>query len=256
MKYESKIKHSRRSKKRRIHKNTLWIVILAWILLPSVSQAQMFSVEEERGNLDIPLAELYVGLEPVDLTYEGSATGPRAGIFAFEGPLLRVGYRSQMLDLSFRTGGQITGIDDVAFFDFGGHVDVGIPLYMSRPLSLLIPIRIDSRFTNITNSLSLERFRFGSLTLGAGAKVMARPASMFRLEAGVVPSYGFSFASGGVFGGSMGSVAADGRLYFDRLFNEFGLSVGYTYDIRNFDVDENIYDYRINAHSVQVGITF
>lgn len=231
------------------------MLFMVW-LIPYASHAQMFSVGEERPNLDIPLSEFYMGLEPAEVTYEGEATGSRAGVFAFEGSLLRFGYRNQMLDLSLRTGGQVTGLDEVGFFDFGGHVDVGIPLYMSRPLSLQIPIRIDSRFTNITNSQSLERFRFGSLTVGAGAKVMARHAPTFRFEAGVVPSYGFSFASGGIFGGSMGGLAANSRLYLDRLFNEFGFSVGYTYDIRNFDVDEDIYDYRVNTHSIQLGITF
>lgn len=254
MKCESKIKHSLYSKKKSIL--VVFLALMGVGLLPGVVQAQMFSVDDDRPDYDVPLSEFYIGWEPAEVTYKGDAGGVRAGAFAFEGPLLRLGYRGGILDLSMRTGGQITGLDDIGYFDFGGHADVDIPVFRSRPFALLLPVRVDSRFTNITNNMRFDRFRFGSLTLGAGAKVRARYLPTFRLEAGVVPSYGFSFASGGIFGGSMGSVAAHGRLYLDRLFGDTGLSLGYKYSLRNYDVDEEIYDYQINSHSIQMGITF
>lgn len=225
-------------------------------------QAQMFSVGDQGPRFNVPHTELYLGLEPMDVTYErDNMQRPEAGAFEFTGSVLRLGYESSSLDIFMGTGGRITGIDDASYFDTGGNIDFGINLYRSRSLSLEIPLRIASRYTNITNSEAFQfttfnRFRFGSLTAGAGIRVRARALEDFRFKAGIVPGYGFAFASDGFFGGSLGNVAAQSRLYFDQLFGDVGLSVGYKYDLRNYDIDEDIYDYRINGHSLEVGITF
>ncbi len=157
------------------------------------------------------------------------------------------------------TGGKVTGIDEAAYFDIGGNIDFGIRLYKSEKLLVQLPFQIASRYTNITSDQiipTLSRFQFGSLTVGAGANVLARPFKGIRIEAGAIPNYGFAFASGGFFGGSLGAVAAEGRLYLDRLFDDVGLSLGYKYHLRNYDIDEDAYDYKLSGHSVNVGVTF
>ncbi len=228
--------------------------------IPGSASAQMFSVGNDRPRFDIPRTELYLGLEPMEVRYHGSPTNTNAGIYSFDGPIIRAGYNSSTLDLFIGTGGEITGLDDVAYFDFGGNIDIGINLYTTENLFIQLPLRIASRFTNITNSnrgiQGFDRFRFGSLTAGAGGRILARPGEQIRIEASAVPSYGFSFASGGLFGGSLGSFSSGVRLYFDRLFGDFGLSAGYKYDFRNYNVDEDEYDYKMKSHSIQLGITF
>jgi hypothetical protein len=104
--------------------------------------------------------------------------------------------------------------------------------------------------------INISRFRFGSLAVGAGAQALARVTKNIRLQASAVPGYGFAFASGGFFGGSISLATATGRLYFDKLFNQLGLSLGYRYNQRRYDIDENQYDYFIKSHSVQIGINF
>lgn len=222
-------------------------------------RAQMFSMEEERPQFRRPGNELYIGLEPMNVTYEGSEEVEDAGQFAFDAPLIRVGYSSRALNFYLGTGGKITGSDDAAYFDVGGNLNFGIPLYFTEQFILQIPVRISSRLTNITNDrtgFSLDRFRFGSITAGAGLQANARPARNIRFRVGAIPSYGFTFASGGLFGGSLGSVALNGRLFFDHLFGDIGLSAGYKYDLRNYNVEEEKYDYRMQGHSIQLGITF
>ncbi|SHF27310.1 hypothetical protein SAMN05443144_1076 [Fodinibius roseus] len=238
------------------------IVFAVCFLLSSagVVRAQMFSMDEEAPpQFRQPVNELYIGYEPTTVTYEGSQNTNEAGQFAYDAPVLRVGYSSRMLNLYLGTGGNITGSDDVAYFDVGGNINVGFPLYFTEKFSLLLPVRISSRLTNITNErtgISLDRFRFGSVTAGAGLQANARPVRNMRIRVGAIPSYGFTFASGGLFGGSLGSVALKGRLYFDRLFGNVGLSAGYKYDLRNYNVEEEKYDYRMQGHSIQLGITF
>lgn len=242
-----------------------WIGFLFGIVLAVTihgqAQAQMFSVGNQGPRFNVPQSEFYGGLEPMDVTYEGRVQSLEAGAFEFTGSVIRLGYESTAIDVFMGTGGKITGIDDASYFDTGGNIDFGVSLYRSRVFSVVLPLRIASRYTNITSNRAFQfntfnRFRFGSLTAGAGFRMRVRPLENFRFKAGVVPSYGFAFASGGFFGGSMGSVAGQGRLYFDRLFGDVGLSIGYTYDLRNYNIDEDIYDYRINGNSLEVGITF
>lgn len=240
---------------------TLIVFTVFFLLGPSgTARAQMFSMDEESPPQFMqPANELYIGYEPTTVTYEGSVEAGEAGQFAYDAPVLRVGYSSRTLNLYLGAGGDITGSDDVAYFDVGGNINVGFPLYFTEKFILQLPVRISSRLTNITNnrtSFSLDRFRFGSVTAGAGLQANARPARNLRVRVGAIPSYGFTFASGGLFGGSLGSVALKGRLYFDRLFGNVGLSAGYKYDLRNYNVEEEKYDYRMQGHSIQLGITF
>jgi hypothetical protein len=264
MKCESTIKHSQFSKKIRSYITTLIFITLFWGFWALQAQAQMFSVGNSGPRFNIPQTEVYAGIQPMEVTYQGSSSitlGQGRNAFNFEGPIIRLGYESPTLDLFLGTGGQISGIDGASYFDIGGNIDFGLSVLRTEALSIQIPFRIASRFTNITSDQAfqapgVERFRFGSLTAGAGARILGRPFDNFRIEAGAIPSYGFSFASGGFFGGSMSSVAGFGRLYFDRLFEDVGISVGYKYDYRNYDVDEDIYDYKMKGHSLELGITF
>lgn len=222
--------------------------------------AQMFSVGEQEPRFDIPHAEFYLGLEPMEVTYHGDDV-QEGSVFEFEGSIIRLGYAGSGIDFFMGVGGNITGIDEASYFDAGGNIDFELVIHRNEHITLQLPLRVSSRYTNITNEQALQlprlnRFRFGSLTAGAGAQILARPTRNFRLKAGAVPNYGFAFASDGLFSGSLGAVAAYGRLYFDRLFGDAGLSLGYKYDLRNYDIDEDRYDYRINGHSLEVGITF
>ncbi|GAA5522696.1 hypothetical protein LQ318_13145 [Aliifodinibius salicampi] len=228
--------------------------------LQTNARAQMFSMDNDRSSLSRITSEVYLGLEPTTVTYQGDESVELPGQFNYDAPIIRVGYNGRSLNLFMGAGGEITGSDNVGYFDVGGNINYGFPLYATEEVLIQLPIQIASRYVNITNSqnvATLDRFRFGSLTAGTGIKAMVRPTQKVRLQAGAVPAYGFSFASGGLFGGSLGSLALNGRLYLDRLFNNnIGLSFGYMYELRNYNVEEERYDYRIKGHSLQLGITF
>lgn len=264
MKCDSVTNHSPFKKNIQLMLAGMFMLLVFLCGFPGQLQAQMFSVGNPGVRFNTPQTELYAGLEPLDVNFKGGddiTLAQGASAFSFEGPVIRLGYETAAFDIFLGTGGSITGIESASYFDIGGNIDFGLPIYRSKYFSLVLPVRIASRYTNITSDRSLgipgvNRFRFGSLTGGAGAQIASRPLDNFRFHAGAVPTYGFSFASGGFFGGSMGSVAAFGRLYFDRLFGDVGLSVGYKYDLRNYNVDEDVYDYKMTGHSLELGITF
>ena len=239
----------------------LLAAVLLTLAVPHLSKAQMFSVGGEGPRFDTPNTGLYLGVEPIDVNYEGSTPlSSGGGLFDFTGTLIRLGYDSRTLDLSLGTGGEVTGIDDVSYFDIEGRIKTGIRIHRSKTVSLQFPIHIASRYLNMANSqafqLNFNRFRFGSLTVGGGLNLLLRPKDNIRIEGAAVPSYGFAFATGGSYNGSLGSVKTRARLYLDRLFGEIGLSFGYSYDLRNYNIERNIYDYRISGHVIEAGVTF
>lgn len=239
----------------------VFAVIIFIFLLPQPGTAQMFSMGDDSPQYVKPQNEAYAGLELMSVSYRGAnpAQADR-GIFAFNGSIARLGYQSPTVDFSVGKGGPITGINDVSYFDIVGKLSFGIPLYRSKAFELQLPFQLSSRYTVMSSKDFVQsrfnRFNFGSLIGGIGTKLIMRPAEDIRIHVLAVPSYGFAFASGGLFSGGLGSIAGKSRLYFDRLFGNLGLSVGYYYDFRNYDIDDEVYDYRMNGHIIVLGITF
>lgn len=228
-------------------------------LLVSGAQAQMFSVGSAPGRVDIPRTAIYLGLEPADFEYTGDPGDINSERYEFNGSLLRLRLETSGLSFFLATGGSITGIDDVSYFDAGVEAKYGITLYRKEALIIQLPVQIISSLTSVSsdrNFQSSSQFQQGSLAVGAGAFAGVRPADNFRFQLGFIPHYGFSFATGGTFGGSLAKLDGRFRLFFDRLFGDVGLSLGYNYKFDSFDVDENEFDYDLTSHSILVGITF
>ncbi len=260
MKCESLVQHSTVSRLFWTGIKLALFVMLLITIRPHAGVAQMFSVGEEGPRFNTPQSAVYAAVEPMTVSYFGSSARASAGQFAFEGPVVRLRYNTRTLDITLGAGGEVTGISPASYFDVGGALNTGFGIYRSQKISIYVPIRIASRYVNMANSDTFQptfnRFRFGSLTVGGGANILFRPKDDIRIELGGVPSYGFSFATGGSYGGSLTSVIAHGRFYFDRLFGDLGLTAGYEYDFRKYNVEEGVYDYRMKGHSIEIGITF
>ncbi|MEL7833242.1 hypothetical protein [Fodinibius sp. Rm-B-1B1-1] len=229
----------------------------------NVLQAQMFSVGERGPRYSGPPSEVYIGLESMEATYKGGSNPSQGvpGAFEYSGPVVKLGYNTEGLDLYLATGGQVTGVEEASYFHTGGNFDFGINLYRSPKFRLQVPLRLSSRYTNIASNetfsiQSVNRFQFGMVSGGVGVSGEWRPTKKIRARLGALPGYGFSFATGGFFGGAIGVVDAFGKLYVDRLYNDLGVSIGYNYDFRSYDIEDDIYDYDLRGHSIEIGVTF
>jgi len=262
MKCKATIKNSLIFEKR--YKGLISYVSVLFILMAVNTvplQAQMFSVGETTSNYNRPMSELFIGMGPIDANFKGSPGVDGAGAFEYSGPVISIGYNTPGVNLYLSTGGKVTGVEDRSYFHTGGNYNFGLSLYRSPKVSVRVPLRITSQYTNITSDRSwiystASRFQFGMIAVGGGLKGMWKPAKNIQVQAGAIPTYGFSFATGGSVGGSIGTVTAHGKLYFDRLFNDKGLSIGYKYDFRSYDIEDDIYDYDLKGHSFEIGITF
>jgi len=261
MKCENLMEHSLETEKRISNKSLYLLTFLMVLFLAAEVQAQMFSVGSTPGRVDIPRTAIYLGIEPADFDFTGGSL-PNAineGKFSFSGSLIRLEARLQGLEVFLASGGALTGIDDVTYFDAGIRAGYGLPIVRSENLLVQVPFQVMSGITNVTSdrgSTGGAQFRQGALTVGAGAFIGVRPSSRFRMQAEFLPSYGFSFATGGTFGGSLAKLDGKFRLFFDRLFGNTGMSLGYNYKFNRFDIDENEFDYDLQAHTILVGITF
>lgn len=224
-------------------------------------KAQMFSVGGDPGRLDIPRSAIYLGIEPADFNYTGGELNrpENEGRFAFNGSLMRLRLETYGIQFFLASGGSLTGMDDATYFDAGIQAGYNITLHRQDNFIVQIPFQIVSSITSVTaddNVVDASQFRQGALAVGAGGFIGVRPSGRIRLQAGFIPHYGFSFATGGTFGGSLAKLDGKFRLFIDRILGDKGLSLGYNYKFNRYDVDQNEFDYDLESHSILVGLTF
>lgn len=255
MKCEYFVKHSRNPSIFTI----VFFLLLLVMGMPRQGLAQMFSVDSPERTYQLPGTAIYLGVEPADFEFRGESLLPGNDRFSFTGSLLRLRLESRGINLFLATGGSLTGIEDASYFDAGLKAGYGLSILRQQNFGIQIPVQLTSSITTVTDRESASNetaFRQGGLVGGAGVYLFARPSGPFRVEANAIPSYGFSFATGGTFGGSLTSVEGQLRLFMDRLFDDIGISLGYDYNFRRFDVDGSQFDYDFGSHSILVGVTF
>ncbi|MFH5886347.1 hypothetical protein ACG2F4_18720 [Halalkalibaculum sp. DA3122] len=240
----------------------LFISLLMPLSITEEARAQMFSVEENepvRERSLIPPNAVYLGLEPVEFTYRGDVSNANSGAYAFDGPLLRMRFETYGFEAYIGVGGRLTGIDDIGYFDAGAKAVRGLRLVRQPGFQFQIPLQIKSSINTVTNNQGVAgdaQFRQGTLEFGAGAQVNARLGQQVRISAAAIPNYGFSFATGGIFGGQIYELETKSRLYVDRVFGDVGITAGWDYGFKRFDVEENEFDYNLRSYSFIIGITF
>ncbi|MDZ7692086.1 MAG: hypothetical protein U5K69_13310 [Balneolaceae bacterium] len=224
----------------------------------------MFSVQEdetEQRLLNTPNTAVYIGWEPAEFLYKGEAPrmqgGP--GSYEFDGPLLRMKFETIGFEAHLGVGGKMTGIDEIGYFDAGVKAIRGISLVRSQTFQLQVPLQLRSSINTVSNNEQISgdaQFRQATMEFGGGGKVGVRLGQGIRFTASAIPSYGFSFATGGIFGGQIYELETQTRFYVDRLFGQVGLSAGWDYGFKRFDVDDDEFDYNFRSHSFLIGLTF
>lgn len=221
----------------------------------------MFSIKSKINRLEIPSTAIYAGLEFTDFNYVGNiglGQDPNARAFQFNGPIMRFRIETNAIELYMGTGGRITGIDPQSYFDAGVNAGYGITL-IDRPNFLLqVPLQIGTGITTVTNStlLSGTQFQQGHAFFRLGGYMQLRLSRRIRVLGRALPGTGITFSQGGNLGGNITSFKGEGRLYYDRLFGDIGLSLGYDYNYKKYDITDSVFDYANNGHAIMLGVTF
>lgn len=231
---------------------------LLFLVFPSAAFSQMFSVDNSGPRADRPLGQytmLGVSWEMAVFDYTGSEA-PAEDRLDFDSSILRLRLDSPGLDLNLGFGGSLTGMDENSYVNILGRLYNDFSVVREPSFQLFIPLQLTTDLKRVQREDSEAEFRQSSLSLGSGLASMVRLGRRLDLTLRATPNYGFSFSQGALFGGNLFKFDGKTLFIFRNLFGNNGLAVGYHFDYRSYDIEEDLNDYNYTSHSVTVGFTF
>lgn len=234
-------------------------LLITYITIPEKGNAQMFSVQPEHNITTIPMNSISVGASFMDFAYRGPSQiiGSPAD-FSFSEPLMHLS-----LDLegfsAFGLYGRNLGQHNTTYSHFGASVSNNIVVLPGSTLNILIPIRIATDYLVVRNNNLFnagDEMKQNSFGLHGGLEIRARLGRQVRYLVGSTAGFSFSTSGFGVSGGNAVDWAFQNRFFFDRLFNNVGLTVGFDIKSRRYNLDDRQFNYRALQQAAVVGITF
>jgi hypothetical protein len=252
----------RKMKLKKYYASILSLLIIG-ILLGSHGNAaaQMFSVESGTRSYRPPTVGGYIGIEPAHFKYKPSSdvvNNNNIG-YSFNDPLYRVRLELQNIDIYFGAGWNLGSQNLLNYYEIGAQLQNVYALFRSRHFIFGVPIRIETNYTQVQSQKSQigsDTFEQSSGTVGSGPAVMLRAKKDIRLTSTLTVNYGFSVRSLGTSSGSLYALINQNRLYFDHVFNQVGLSLGYDYEFSRYDLTGVRYDYALKGSTIVIGVTF
>lgn len=227
-------------------------------VIPLATHAQMFSVDESRQQQVRPIGYysiLGASLEYGDFSYIG--TGAEEDQRAdFNGPIIRFRFENPGLDLTLGFGGSLTGMENAAYTNISGRLYNDLNLTRRHNFRLALPFQITTDMKSVRKSDSNAEFQQSSFTFGTGLASALRLGNKVDLTLRGTPNYGFSFAQGSLFGGSLFRFDGRARIIFAQLIGNDSFSVGYHFDYRRYNIDGDLNDYDYLSHSFTIGYAF
>lgn len=233
-----------------------YILFIFLLFIPLHSFAQMFSVDDEYERQTNPFAPyLRVGVQPVSFDFTGDPSALQQSPLTFTGTIGQLGFETGGFNLGLSFGNDFTGLEDRKLFSIA--LKFSNPFYIVREprFGLGIPLQLGTKLTSVRSDNINTEFAQTNLHAGAGfAGILFLPDKL-SLTASLIPSFGFSTASGGLIGGNVFSWRGQARLnFFDVIFGR-NISLGYDYIFDSYDIDGEEYDYDLSGHSLTLGIS-
>lgn len=238
----------------------LFFITFLPILSSENAHAQMFSIDTSENNTRTqPImfrTTIGAGLSFASFDYHGNE--PDQTELNFNGSLIKFFLNTPGLEIETSFGGSLTGIDESSYFNIGARIHNSFPFVRSENLLLAAPIQLTTDLTQSSSSGSNSNhtFRQNTLSFGTGLSGVLRLSERLLFTFKATPNYGFSFSQGSIFGGSLFKVDGMALLTIDEVFGNNGLSIGYDYDYKFYNIDMDLDDFKFNAHTLTIGVTF
>jgi hypothetical protein len=243
--------------------NVILLLVLGGLLSllsPRAGRAQMFSVRSLPQQYTVPSSNIFFGVLPTRFHFKPSNTNAVTdpGEFNFTDPVYQLGLDLAGLELSGKAGWNLGAARNLNFYELGMAFKARYPVLQSKPLLLSLPLVFHVRWTRVENknAPSNTDFRQNTGTIGSGLNMEVRLPDQVRLLLEGTLHYGFSVRALGQSSGSAWSGEVRSRLFFDRLIEQLGLSLGVDYRYTRFNNGETRYDYGMKNLSFLVGVTF
>ena len=236
--------------------SSLLTIALALLFFSPQSFGQMFSVGETRGPAPSSTSYLRAGVSPLMFEFMGvQNTGPNTSQLALDNTAFYIGFESPGVELGITLANGLTGLDEQALFDLNFTLSNRFLLINKRGFLAGIPIQLHSSLTNVNNDRTEDNFSQTNFGAGGGAFFTLRFSEKILFSNEVTPGYGFSNSSGGFFGGSLFYVKAKSRLNVIGVLKNRSLSVGYDFNFKSFDIDDDFYDFDLTSHTITLAIS-
>ncbi|MGF1669369.1 MAG: hypothetical protein ACFCU6_02895 [Balneolaceae bacterium] len=218
----------------------------------------MFSIGqvEERGARPPGFfSMLGVSLDFADFSFRGSGLAERDRL-DFNDNILNFKFENPGIDINIGLGGSATGMSNNSYVNLRGLLYNDFVLHRSSGFRFAIPLQISTDFTRINRDITDFEFEQTSFSIGSGFNSAVRLTDRFQLTGRFTPNVGFSAARGTFFGGTLYSMQGRLRFVVDNFFGNNGLAIGYDFDFRDYDVDDDRFDNRFVGHGVTIGFIF
>ena len=238
----------------------LLFCVLALIMIPTRSNAQMFSVKSERSYVSTPDAAVSAGFETMNFRFKGDPAVITANNdYSASGTLVKFGIETGEFNIYAMYGRNLGAASQNNITIIGGDITNKIPVIRTRPLQILLPLQVGSAYQQVRltkGSISAEEFSQNAIYIGSGIALVLRLHETVRLNAHGIASYGFS--TSGIYGtgGNISLVGAEARLYFDQIIKRYGIMVGSNFISRNYMTELDQFRYIYTGTSLVFGVTF
>ncbi len=232
-----------------------FIIAFVFQLLTFPAFAQMFSVGESSGPATISNSYLKIGLAPTAFDYDGESNDPGTSLLELENNAFFIGFESPGVELNLTLANQLSGLENKSFFDLNFTLSNRFYLINKRNVRAGIPLQLHSSITSVNNNQIEENFNQANFAIGGGGFLNIRIGEKLTFNNEATPGYGFSNSSGGFLGGSMYYLKTKSRLTFIGLIGGRSIGLGYDYNFRSFDIDDDFYDFDLTSHTITLAIS-
>lgn len=240
----------------------LFVLLVISVTAAPSAQAQLFSADEQR-SISRPLTVsslLTLSVESVDFQFQGENSGGLFGAqdLSFNASVIRFAFEDPSVFASLALGGSYTGLpDNTSYVNLKIKISAfRLPLIRGRFLTFQIPLEVLTDLTSIQDSTPGDDFQQSAFAFGGGGRLGLRIGRNLILTSTTTYSLGFGASRGGFFGGEAYFIENYNRLIIGNLIPGQPIALGYGYSFRSYDIDGEIFDYDLGAHTFTIGIPF
>ncbi len=219
----------------------------------------MFSVRSSNSVKPLPSIGVYLGYQPANFYYKpnGSGTGPVTR-FDFNDPIYRLQLELSGIDIYLAMAGISDQIKHLNYFNIGAHIQGYLRALRTPHFTLQFPVRLQTDYIQVQSkrAVNSSNMQESSGTIGTGPMISLRLGNMVRFTSNALLNYGFSVRTMGTSSGTIYELANVNRFYFDNVFNNIGLSLGFDYNFKRYNMSGISNDYAFRGYSILLGLTF
>jgi hypothetical protein len=224
----------------------------------------MFSVKSKKKASPADESSLIfsAGINTTNFTYTGSTDPTYTGVteqFAFNTPTYFIHGQFGMVHLHFDYGNKLGPDELLRYANVSLTFEGGILITRTRKFQIFLPLHlITDSFTISSQAViaDINRFEQTGFSFGTGAQGVFQPTPWLNLRLSQLVYYGFSSRGLGSDYGSKLLLESKADLITFQVFKDSRLSFHTAYRYHEYDLDDFLFDYNMNAFTFGLGLTF